>query len=212
MGTGLYTWWKNWSTKVVNKFIDRYDRARIRNKDFTILCPNCIGGNIYHRLGLQFRTPTINLFMSQSDFIKLIHDPKTYFGQKLRFIPSDQPFPVAMLGDIKLNFNHDHVASEAAEKWYRRVVRVNWDNIYIILYEELPFSREEILSLQTIPCKRLVVLTSEKTHIDLPYVKYIKRHLGRRNERHFLDRDFFNVQTFEKHFNFVSWLNGSNRF
>lgn len=212
MHTGVYAAWRKWSKAFVNSLISRYDRFRLKNKDFTILCPNCIGGNIYHRLGLQFRTPTINMFMSQADFIKLIHDPNQYFTRELQFVPTKQPFPVAKLQDITINFNHDTSSRDAAEKWYRRRERINLDNLYIILYEEQPFSREEILSLQKISCKRLVVLTNEKNHTDLPYVRYIKRHPGRPNERHFLDRDYFGVQTFEKHFNFVAWLNGANRF
>ncbi len=212
MGMGLYSAWRRWSVKTINQFIDRYDRIRLKNKDFTILCPNCIGGNIYHRLGLQFLTPTINMFMSQDDFIKVIKKPLYYLNGDLSFVSTNKGFPVAKIYDITINFNHDSVQEEAAEKWYRRRKRIRWDNLFVILYEEEPLSKKDILALSEIQCKRLVVLTSYKTHTDLPYVKYIKRHYGRPNEKHFLDRDYFNVQTFEKHFNFVAWLNGSKKY
>ena len=42
----------------------------LKNKDFTIISHNCVGGVIYHDLGLKFNTPTINLFFMAKDFIK----------------------------------------------------------------------------------------------------------------------------------------------
>lgn len=33
------------------------DRLRLRNKDFTLITSNCVGGIIYHELGLPFLSP-----------------------------------------------------------------------------------------------------------------------------------------------------------
>lgn len=57
---------------LVNACYEWYMRIRLKNREFTILCSNCIGGIIYHRLGLQFRSPTVNLWMHQRDFLNLI--------------------------------------------------------------------------------------------------------------------------------------------
>lgn len=45
-------------------------RAKKRNKNqrFTLLTANCMGGYIYHQLGVGFLSPTINLMILQSDF------------------------------------------------------------------------------------------------------------------------------------------------
>lgn len=37
------------------------ETRQLKNRDFSIIAPNCIGGVIYHRLGMQFLSPTINL-------------------------------------------------------------------------------------------------------------------------------------------------------
>ena len=36
-------------------------RKRLKNRDFSLFSPNCYTGLIYHRLGLQFKSTTINL-------------------------------------------------------------------------------------------------------------------------------------------------------
>ena len=46
----------------------------LKNKDFTIISHNCVGGVIYHDLGLKFNTPTINLFFMAKDFIKFCNN------------------------------------------------------------------------------------------------------------------------------------------
>ena len=46
-----------------NKFYERTLRTKLKNKDFSIICSNCIGGIIYNRLGQKFLSPTINLWM-----------------------------------------------------------------------------------------------------------------------------------------------------
>lgn len=46
--------------KIHDIFYYRDCRRRLTNSDFTIIAPNCYAGIMYHRLGLQFLSPTIN--------------------------------------------------------------------------------------------------------------------------------------------------------
>lgn len=55
---------------------NNYYKNNIKNKDFTIFSSNCTGGVLYHDLGLEFLSPTINLYMNCEDFIKFCEDPK----------------------------------------------------------------------------------------------------------------------------------------
>lgn len=93
---------------------------KLNNKKFSIVCSTCVGGVIYHDLGMQFLSPTINMFMSNSDFNKFACNLKQYLSMELTFIETDEIFPVAMLGDIRLNFNHHTTPEEAAYDWNRR--------------------------------------------------------------------------------------------
>lgn len=60
-------------------------RNELTNKTPTFLCPNCIGGLLFHDLGLQFRSPTVNLMMYQIDFLKFVLHMDNYLGQELQF-------------------------------------------------------------------------------------------------------------------------------
>lgn len=118
------------SCKVINKLYYSIARARLKNEDFTILCSTCLGGVIYHRLGKQFLSPTINLWMTQRDFIEFACNLKHYVSLKLNFIESNEETPVAMLGDIIIHFNHADSEEQAEQEWLRRKARINYDNIY----------------------------------------------------------------------------------
>ena len=44
--------------------------------------------------------------------------------------------------------------------------------------------------------------------LDLEYAYFIKEAKGRANSESFLDKDKYGIRTFEKEWDFVSWLNG----
>lgn len=180
-------------------------RARLTNDNFTILCPNCIGGTMYKKLGKKFLSPTINLWMTQRDFIKFVVNLKRYIEKDLVFSDTDKCYPVAMLGDIEINFNHYKTAQEAEEAWNRRKQRINYDNIYILMYYRDGYTIDEIREIEKAPCKNLVVLTAEPLPLD--YAQYIKPRLDRINGDSFLDDNIWGTRTFEKQWDFVGWLN-----
>lgn len=191
-----------------NKYFNLKCQRRIKTNNFSIICPNCIGGIIYHRLGMNFLSPTINLFQYPSDFMKFILDYKKYLSYDLEFVSSNRNYPVAKLNDIFLYFNHYKTEKEAKDAWYRRLARINWNNIVIIMYERENTTREQLISLRNVPCKKLIVLTEHTENLDIEYLKYIKRTKGNpENSQVFLDRDFFGIHTFEKQWDFVDWLN-----
>ena len=55
-------------------------RKIFQNKDISIISMNCTGGILYHDLGLQFRSPTVNLFMRAEDFIKFCENLEFYLS------------------------------------------------------------------------------------------------------------------------------------
>ena len=52
----------------------------------SILTPSCIGGLISHNLGLAFRSPTVNLWMDNHDFVKFACDLQHYLSMELTFL------------------------------------------------------------------------------------------------------------------------------
>ena len=186
----------------------RIMEKRTQNKDFSIVCSTCVGGVLYHDLGMQFLSPTVNLYMHNLDFIKFACDLKYYCSQKLHFIDTDDGFPVALLDDIKINFNHYMTNEEAEECWNRRKERINYDNLYLIFYYREGFTIDQIREIEKAKCKRVAVLTHKPLGLD--YEVYMKGNGD--PEQNFLEKDRFEIRSIEKEWDFVSWLNGSDNF
>lgn len=69
-----YIWkWKHEKRNIEN-------RKRLKNKEISIISTNCIGGVLSHDLGLQFKSPTVNLFFRAEDFIKFCENLEYYMS------------------------------------------------------------------------------------------------------------------------------------
>lgn len=126
--------------------MDEY--AALRTRGITFLSDNCWGGLMYHTLGMEMTSPFINMFVWTDDFIKLISDLPYYLSQplvpeKLRERRGAAAYPVVLLGDVRLHFNHVTTPDELAayaEKWYRRRDRMDPNTLYV---ESCLTTREE---------------------------------------------------------------------
>ncbi len=166
-------------------------------------------GVIYHRLGKQFLSPTINLWMHQRDFIKFATNLAYYISLELEFVDTEYDYPVGKLDDILIYFNHSNDKEEASADWNKRKKRINYNNLYLIMYEREGLSQEELLPLEKVQCKNKIVLTDNPNN-KLEYAFYIKPNMKRANGAQFLDKDVLGIRTFEKKFDFVTWLNKEN--
>ena len=206
--------WKN--SKLFNQIdatISEHYRRRLKNDGFTILCSNCIGGVIYHRLGKQFLTPTINMWFPQPDFVDFCLHLDYYLEQELHFIETDEGFPVAQLDGngsdiptITLNFNHDKEPEKARNTWEKRKSRIKRDNLYVMLYNLDGMTVEKLKSLEAFQCKGKVVFTA-KPLSEIPWSVYIKPIQSHRYPMNYLEKDVFGVRYYEKKFDFVAFLN-----
>lgn len=196
---------QNMLGQLVNQNYERRVRRRLQNDNFSIICSNCIGGVIYHRLGKQFLSPTINMWFRQKDFLKFVGNLQVYLEKELEFVDSEYDHPVARLGDVHLYFNHAKSEAEARTNWERRKTRVNYNNLYIIMYDKGDITEEDIRHLELVPCKNKLVF-SDKVYPDIDYVLTIKPK-KRFNGDAYLDQDWLGIRTFEKKWNFVKWLN-----
>ena len=117
-------------------------RSKNNNKDFTLISRDCVGGALYHQLGLRFLSPTINLFMSPEDFNIFCLNLREYiFGELKEFKDAKVNYPVGMLyprkesglmNPVRIDFMHYSSFENAKEKWDERSKRINWDNIYVL--------------------------------------------------------------------------------
>lgn len=148
--------------------IDRENRKNLINKDFSLICSNCTAGVIYHDLGLEFLSPTINMFMNAKDFIKFCGDIKKYINYDLVSVETTEySYPVMKCDDITLYCVHYKDEEEVRKKWKIRGARINWDNIFIMMTERDGCDYNDILRFDKLPFERKVIFV----HKDMPEVK-----------------------------------------
>lgn len=186
-------------------------RAALTNTTPTFLCPNCIGGILFHDLGLQFQSPTVNLMMFQTDFAKFVLNMEHYLAQELAFFQHpDYTFPCARLGDITIHFTHYHTEEEAAQKWTERSARIDRDNLFVFLEERDGLTREDMLRLDQIHARGLVIFTAN-AYPDIPYALQIPKYASDGEVGNILVKSYRDdSREYEHYFDFVKWFNEAN--
>lgn len=183
-------------------------REALTNTSPSFLCPNCIGGILFHDLGLQFRSPTVNLMMLQTDFVKFVLNMDDYFEQELQFfVHPTYRCPCARLGDIVIHFTHYHSEEEAERKWKERCGRIDRDNLFVFLEERDGLTREDILNLGGIRARGLVVFTAN-AYSDIPYTVQIPKYASDGEVGNILAKSYWDdSHEYEWYFDFIKWFN-----
>ena len=149
------------------------NRKRLINKDFTIISCNCIGGVISHELGMEFRSPTINLFFKAPDFLKFCSNIKHYLNSPLMEIDDSKTlYPVIRCDDITLNCVHYQDFNEVQVKWRARSKRINWKNLFFIMVERDGCTKEDIIKFDALPFLNKVIFV-HKPMPDIASAMYI---------------------------------------
>ncbi len=211
--TVVQAWKNSWLFKKIDSLVSDHFRRKLINDDFSIICSNCIGGTIYHRLGKRFLSPTINLFIPERQFPDFCMNLKYYLAQEPEIVESELPYPLGKLrGDgkeipeIEIHFNHDSDPIEACRKWNDRKKRINWDNLYLICYNLDGITVDQLKHMEEFPCNNRVVLTKEPLP-SISWSYYIKPKMRYRFPLAYLGKDIFGVRHFEKKWDYVSFLN-----
>lgn len=183
-------------------------RRQLHNSDVTFLVPNCIGGILFHDLGLQFRSPTVNLMMTQTDFVRFVLNLKDYLAQELEFFKHPEYVcPCAHLADVDVHFTHYDTEEAAAKKWHERIGRINWDNLFVFCEERDGLTEQEMRALSAVPAKGIVVFTANR-YDDIPYALQIAEYQQAGEVGNILKRSYWNdSREYEKYFDFVKWFN-----
>ena len=207
--------------KLLNK--SKYDKyvktIRERSKDlppFSLLTSDCMAGLVYHTMGRQFLSPTINMSIKDPDFLKLLTDFEYYFEHEINFVDSNT-YPKGYIGEgdkaIKINFEHFKTSEEAREKWYTRKKRMT-DNIFVVVADQNlnDEQMEQFRHLEeNLPIKRKVMFTWNPERANEKDVFLVKPY-GRDKIKNWskLRKDGF--RDYEHFFDYVSWLNMEDSF
>lgn len=183
-------------------------RKALTNLEPSLLCPNCLGGILFHDLGLQFRSPTVNLMMKQPDFVKFVLNMEYYFLQELIFFEKPgYSCPCAKLDDITIHFTHYATPEEAAYKWNKRKDRIDCNNLFVFATERDGMTEADIRRLGDLRCRGLVVFTAND-YPDIPYALQIPKYIMDGQVGNILEKSWMDEsREYEEYLNFVKWFN-----
>lgn len=163
-----------------NSFIARLEhrlyierkRRRLKNMSPTIISSNCNGGIILHDLGLKFNTPTINLYFEPEDFLKFVSRLDYYTQQELVRTESGYDYPAGKLDDITIYFMHYPTFTEAKAKWEERMMRINKDNLFVMMTDKNGCTYEQMKTFDNLPYNK--VIFTHKSYPDIKSSVFIK--------------------------------------
>lgn len=205
--------------RLIDNCFSWLQRSKLKNKDFTIICNNCIGGGIYHKFGIKYTSPTVGLFFYLEDYIKLLENFEYYINQPLKFKNSSihdkvnelrktKNFPIGVLGDdVEIFFMHYKDEAEAQAKWTRRVKRINYDNLFFIYSDAGDFCDDFLSRYEKLPFDRKIFFSATPSNSNcVVFVRDYENAMG------YGVGDSARNRKYEKYFNVTKWLNGDKDF
>lgn len=159
--------------------------------DISIISSNCFAGRIMQDAKMEYNSPTLGLYFMYPDFIEFLRNIKYYLTEaKIEFVEkSKYPlgnerrenrkvwYPIGLLGGkVEIHFLHYHTEKDAAEKWYRRASRVNFDYLFVIAMDQNLCTEQDVLDFDKLPYQNKIIFSKHK--IDLESNEYMPEFAG----------------------------------
>lgn len=161
---------------------------------------------MYHVLGVPFASPFVNTLIGSHEFVRIVADFDRYMGEELQFFVSDRPHPVAMLGDVQIQFPHVKSQEEAEQQWYRRKERLCTDRLFFMLNDN-GLTEEDFDILDACSQPNILVFTAQP-HSGHRCVFQLPFFSSQREVGNTMIRNLFSGRVLiEQYFDFVGWLN-----
>lgn len=200
---------QNQINKPFRKIINRLNKLRLKNQDFSVIASNCNGALILHDLGQRFNSPFVNLYLEPKDFIRYLSNIEYYQQSELTFafaLEQQSHYPIGQLADIRIHFLHYHSVQDAKQKWLERSARLNLDNLFIMMTDRDGCTYEDLQAFDKLPFKNKVVFT-HKPYSEFKSAFYIK---GFENQPQVGDlfgySGLFGKKYYDQ-FDYVEWFN-----
>lgn len=166
--------------KHTNMIKKRFDYSNL--SDISIFASNCIGGEIYHLLGLRFNSPLINISMDRKDFVQFCEKLKQYLELPIQVFLSQEEYCIGKLGGgehqlptVTIKFPHDSNPGKVIEKWNERRSRVNFSKL-VLINDDKGLSNDDIKRFNDIRAFRKICLTALDLSTDYECCFQLKKY------------------------------------
>lgn len=127
----------------------------------SIISNNCWAGRILSRQHLQFRTPTINLFMEADDYINFLRNFREIVNKDIIYSEEQSSLHNCIVGfidNVKIFFLHYQNIDDAKDSWKRRVSRLpaSDDDILFQISDRDGFTEKTLEEFSKLPYKNKI--------------------------------------------------------
>lgn len=193
-------------------------RRNVKYRNISLITSNCIGGIMYHDMGLQFCSPTINLFFHPDDFITFCECISNFKGEGryscTQVYEDGISYPIGEFTCVvnnenkvfRCHFMHYKTYEEALNKWKQRAERIELDKIFIIM-TDTECTEEHLNKFQALTWKNKIFVTSNKQWKDKENVAYIGAYRNDKINRLLTSYQGVLGKRYIDNFNYVKWIN-----
>ena len=201
---------RNKINKYVRPLINKRNQNRLKNHDFSLIASNCNGAFILHDLGMRYNSPFVNLWIKPADFIKMLSDLKYYMSMELTFLKdSCVDYPVGLLKDVQIYFQHYSSEQEAKQKWDARKARINYENLFILFTNRDGCTLDDLMQFDKLPYSNKVVFIN-KPNFKLKSAVHIKGFENNKTVGNCFDFEPKRIgKKYYDQFDYVRWFNSN---
>ena len=147
--------------------ISKKIQRKLLPSSFTIISDDCWGGQLYRQLKLEYKTPTIGLWIEPKEYLDFIESLRDKNEYKLIFLSqTGKDYPIAKYNTSTLHFMHYSDENEARIKFSKRFKRIDWKNIFIkIDFNKPGFRSVDIERWNTLKLKNSIAFYAQTTDI-----------------------------------------------
>ena len=196
----------------IRNYCNKIKRLRLKNTDLSLIASNCNGAMILHDLNMRFNSPFVDLWIKPRDFIKMCQNLKNYMNYNLQFTAEEGiDYPVGILKDIRIYFQHYKTAKEAEDKWNQRRQRINYNNIFFLFTDRDGCSKQDLIDFDNLEYKNKAVFV-HKPYPDIKSAVYIRGF--EQNDSVGMCMNYkgcFSLKRYYDDFDYVSWFNNGTK-
>lgn len=162
----LYVFFSRKFRQQLKGYYSGKDIEIIKDKEFVLISNNCWGGSAYQWYKKPYNTPFVGLFIYGPCYLKLLKNFENYMSQSLTFIskskyPSNgKSYPIGLLDDIEIHFEHFKSNEEAKEKWERRTARMlevtDINNYFFKICDRELATKSDLIEFYKLPFKNKI--------------------------------------------------------